>query len=108
MQEASFLEGRKEIIMKLWDLLRNMKKCMQEVAEMLKDYGGILRRKGSGSWAVFGEDYPGWYLEAMSNEDATGVIYRAWGPLIIRVLYIDFLNICKAVADKVAVLFICT
>lgn len=25
------------------------------------------------------EDYPGWYSEAMSKEDATGAIYRACG-----------------------------
>lgn len=57
---------------------------------------------------MFRKDYPGWYLEAMSNKDATGGIYRACGLLIIRLLCTDFLNICKAVADKAAVLFICT
>lgn len=44
----------------------------------------------------------------MSKEDATGGIYRACGLLIIRLLDTNFLNICKAVADKMAVLFICT
>lgn len=57
---------------------------------------------------MFREDYPGWYSEAMSKEDATGSIYRACGLLIIRPLYTNFLNICKAVADEIAVLFICT
>lgn len=57
---------------------------------------------------MFREDYSGWYSQAMSKEDATGGIYRACGLLIIRLLDTNFLNICKAVADKMAVLFICT
>lgn len=44
----------------------------------------------------------------MSKEDATGAIYRACGLLIIKLLRTNFLNIYKAVADKMAVLFICT
>lgn len=57
---------------------------------------------------MFREDYSGWYSQAMSKEDATGGIYRACGLLIIRLLDTNFLNICKAVVDKMAVLFICT
>lgn len=50
---------------------------------------------------------PGWYSEAMCKEDATEHIYRVWGPLIIRLACANFLNICKAVAGKMALLFIC-
>lgn len=74
---------------------------------VLKGYGDILKRKASGSWAIFREDYTGWYSEAMYKDDAAEGIYRVWGPLIIRLLCASFLNIWKAVADKMAVLFIC-
>lgn len=46
------------------------------------------------------------YSEVTYKEDATEGIYRAWGPLIIRLPRADFLNICKDVADKMAVLLI--
>jgi len=80
---------------------------MQEMAEVLEGYGGILQRKGPGSWAVFRECYLGWYSEVMNKEDAIGGIYRACGLLIIRLLCTNIVNICKAVADRMAVLFIC-
>lgn len=54
---------------------------------------------------MFREDHPG--SEARYKEDATEGIYRVWGPLIIRLLRANFLNICKAVTDKMAGLFIC-
>lgn len=56
------------------------------MAEELKGYGDILQRKSSGSWAVFREDYPGWYSEAVYKKDDTGGIYRVWVSLIIRSL----------------------